>query len=113
VTADPVRDIKGLRLAPDAPITDAPQLDVLHVPGGRGQQALMEDANVLGWIRRQAAHARIFSVCTGALICGAAARQFSRQGNPMIDLAHGHTFTNAMRRKDLDAMLTHMEDASC
>jgi cyclohexyl-isocyanide hydratase len=72
VTADPVRDIKGLRLAPDAPISDAPQLDVLHVPGGRGQQALMEDAEVLGWIRQQAMHARIFSVCTGALICGAA-----------------------------------------
>jgi cyclohexyl-isocyanide hydratase len=72
VTADPVRDIKGLRLAPDASIADAPQLDVLHVPGGRGQQALMEDAELLGWIRRQAKHARIFSVCTGALICGAA-----------------------------------------
>jgi len=33
----------------------------------------MEDAEVLGWIRQQAAGAcRIFSVCTGALICGAA-----------------------------------------
>ena len=52
---------------------DAPQLDVLHVPGGFGQEALMEDAEVLGWIRRQAAGARsVFSVCTGALLCGAA-----------------------------------------
>lgn len=33
----------------------------------------MEDAEVLGWIRRQASGGcRIFSVCTGALICGAA-----------------------------------------
>ena len=33
----------------------------------------MEDAEVLGWVRRQASGARsIFSVCTGALICGAA-----------------------------------------
>jgi cyclohexyl-isocyanide hydratase len=72
-TADSVRDLKGLRLTPDAAIADAPQLDVLHVPGGFGQEALMEDDEVLGWIRRQAAGARsIFSVCTGALICGAA-----------------------------------------
>jgi cyclohexyl-isocyanide hydratase len=72
-TADPVRDLKGLRLTPDAVIADAPQLDVLHVPGGFGQEALMEDEEVLGWIRRQAAGARsIFSVCTGALLCGAA-----------------------------------------
>ncbi len=73
VTAEPVRDIKGLRLVPDAALTDAPQLDVLHVPGGPGQEALMEDQAVLGWIARQAAGAQsVFSVCTGALLCGAA-----------------------------------------
>jgi cyclohexyl-isocyanide hydratase len=72
-TAEPVRDLKGLRLTPDAALADAPRLDVLHVPGGFGQEALMEDAEVLGWIRRQASGARsIFSVCTGALLCGAA-----------------------------------------
>ncbi len=72
-TSEPVRDLKGLRLAPDAAIAEAPQLDVLHVPGGFGQEALMEDEEVLAWIRRQAAGARsVFSVCTGALLCGAA-----------------------------------------
>ncbi|MGN8549284.1 DJ-1/PfpI family protein [Bradyrhizobium sp. 13971] len=72
-TAEPVRDIKGLRLTPDATLADAPPLDVLHVPGGFGQEALMEDTEVLGWISRQAAGGcRIFSVCTGALLCGAA-----------------------------------------
>jgi cyclohexyl-isocyanide hydratase len=72
-TAAPVRDLKGLRLTPDATLADAPPLDVLHVPGGYGQEALMEDAEVLAWIRLQAAGAcSIFSVCTGALICGAA-----------------------------------------
>ena len=50
-TAEPVRDLKGLRLAPDATLAEAPPLDVLHVPGGFGQEALMEDAEVLGWIR--------------------------------------------------------------
>ena len=58
---------------PDAGLADAPPLDVLHVPGGFGQEALMEDAKVLAWIRQQAAGAcSIFSVCTGALLCGAA-----------------------------------------
>jgi cyclohexyl-isocyanide hydratase len=72
-TADSVRDVKGLRLTPDATLADAPPLDVLHVPGGFGQEALMEDEEVLAWIRSQAAGAcSIFSVCTGALICGAA-----------------------------------------
>jgi len=72
-TTDPVRDLKGLRLTPDAALADAPQLDVLHVPGGFGQEALMADAEVLGWIARQAAGAHsVFSVCTGALLCGAA-----------------------------------------
>jgi cyclohexyl-isocyanide hydratase len=72
-TAAPVRDLKGLWLTPDATLADAPPLDVLRVPGGYGREALMEDAEVLDRIRRQAGGAcRIFSVCTGALLCGAA-----------------------------------------
>ena len=72
-STEPVRDVRGLRITPDAVLADAPQLDLLHVPGGFGQEALMEDEELLGWVRRQAAGARcVFSVCTGALICGAA-----------------------------------------
>ena len=73
LTAAPVRDVKGLLLTSDAALTEAPQLDVLQIPGGPGQEALMEDEAVLDWVRGQAAGAKIvFSVCTGALICGAA-----------------------------------------
>jgi cyclohexyl-isocyanide hydratase len=72
-TTAPVRDLRGLRLMPDAALTEAPQLDLLHVPGGFGQEALMDDEDVLAWIRDQAAGVRyLFSVCTGALICGGA-----------------------------------------
>jgi cyclohexyl-isocyanide hydratase len=64
---------RGLRLLPDAVLTEAPQLDLLHVPGGLGQEALMDDEDVLAWICNQATGVRcLFSVCTGALICGAA-----------------------------------------
>jgi cyclohexyl-isocyanide hydratase len=70
---EPVRDVRGLRLVPDAALAEAPPLDVLHVPGGYGVQAVMEDEEVLDWIRRQAEGARsVLSVCTGALLCGAA-----------------------------------------
>jgi len=72
-TTDPVRDVKGLKLTPDATLAEAPQLDVLHVPGGFGQEALMDDEEVLGWLQQQAAGAgSVFSVCTGALLLGAA-----------------------------------------
>lgn len=68
-----VRDMNGLRLAPDATLAEAPQLDVLHVPGGARQDAMMEDEDVLAWLRAQAAGAKaVLSVCTGALLCGAA-----------------------------------------
>jgi cyclohexyl-isocyanide hydratase len=69
----PIRDIKGLILTPEQTLAEAPQLDVLVVPGGPGQEALMEDEAVLSFIRDRAARARyVYSVCTGALICGAA-----------------------------------------
>lgn len=69
----PVRDVRGLSLTPDAVLADAPKLDVLHVPGGFGQEALMDDEELLAWVRQQAGGAAcVFSVCTGALICGAA-----------------------------------------
>jgi cyclohexyl-isocyanide hydratase len=72
-TTAPMRDVRGLSLTADAALAEAPQLDLLHIPGGYGQEALMEDEETLGWIRRQAGGARcVFSVCTGALLCGAA-----------------------------------------
>ena len=71
--AKPVRDMKGFILTPEVSIAEAPPLDLLVVPGGWGQERLMEDEAVLGFIRRHAAQGGyVFSVCTGALICGAA-----------------------------------------
>jgi cyclohexyl-isocyanide hydratase len=71
-TMAPVRNVNGLRLTPDAILADAPLLDVLHVPGGHGQEALMGDAELLGWIRQASSACSIFSVCTSVLTCGAA-----------------------------------------
>lgn len=69
----PVRDMRGLILTPDTTFSEAPPLDLLIVPGGYGQEALMDDETVLSFIRKQAGQAKyVMSVCTGALTCGAA-----------------------------------------
>lgn len=96
--AAPVKDIRGLRLTPDAVLSEAPQLDVLHVPGGFGQEALMEDEEVLAWVRTQAAGAKcVFSVCTGALICGAAGLLKGRRATTHWASQHLLPFFGAIR----------------
>jgi cyclohexyl-isocyanide hydratase len=69
----PVRADSGLGLLPTTAFADCPPLDVVFVPGGNGQVAVMADAEVLDFLRRHARTARyVTSVCTGALILGAA-----------------------------------------
>lgn len=69
----PVRDFRGLLITPETTFAEAPQLDLLVVPGGFGQEALMDDDVVLKFIQAKAATASyVFSICTGALLCGAA-----------------------------------------
>jgi cyclohexyl-isocyanide hydratase len=68
-----VRADSGLGLVPTTTLADCPQLDVVVVPGGFGQIALMTDTVVLDWLRAQATSARyVTAVCTGALLLGAA-----------------------------------------
>lgn len=72
-TTEPVRTERGLVLIPTISCADCPQLDVVVVPGGPGQQSLMNDDTVLEFLRRQAEQAKyLTSVCTGALVLGAA-----------------------------------------
>lgn len=72
-STEPVRDASGLTILPTCDFLNCPQADVLFVPGGPGQSALMEDEEVLAFLRKQADTARyITSVCTGSLVLGAA-----------------------------------------
>jgi cyclohexyl-isocyanide hydratase len=72
-TADPVSDARGLRIVPTATFDNCRQADILFVPGGPGQLALMDDPPTLAFLRAQAAGAAyVTSVCTGSLILGAA-----------------------------------------
>jgi cyclohexyl-isocyanide hydratase len=69
----PVKTDRGMEIVPTATFADCPQLDLVMVPGGPGQQDLMEDEVVLAFLRRQAAGAKyVTSVCTGSLVLGAA-----------------------------------------
>jgi len=73
IGSESIRDARGLIMTPDEPLEKAPPLDVLHIPGGPGQEALMENSAVINFIQKQSEHAEIvFSVCTGALLLGAA-----------------------------------------
>lgn len=72
-TLDPVRSERGLTIRPTATLASCPPLDLVLVPGGPGVNPLLEDAEVLEFLRRAAAETRyVVSVCTGALILGAA-----------------------------------------
>jgi cyclohexyl-isocyanide hydratase len=70
---DPVRSDHGLALVPTATFDEIDALDLVCVPGGPGVGPLLEDAATLAFLRRIAASARyVTSVCTGALVLGAA-----------------------------------------
>ncbi len=72
-TLEPVKTDRGMRIVPTVTYETCPSLDVIMVPGGPGQQELMEDEATLSFLRKQAATAKyVTSVCTGSLVLGAA-----------------------------------------
>jgi cyclohexyl-isocyanide hydratase len=72
-TLAPVTTDRGMQIVPTVTYETCPPLDVIMVPGGPGQQDLMEDEAALSFLRRQAAGATyVTSVCTGSLVLGAA-----------------------------------------
>ncbi|MBN3803373.1 DJ-1/PfpI family protein [Paraburkholderia sp. Ac-20336] len=72
-TREPVASSSGLLLTPTATYQDCPPLDVICIPGGSGVTDLLQDAQTIEFVRKQAAGARyVTSVCTGALLLGAA-----------------------------------------
>jgi cyclohexyl-isocyanide hydratase len=72
-TLDPVTTDRGMQIVPTLSYDACPPLDIVMVPGGPGQQDLMEDDAALSFLRRQAAAAKyVTSVCTGSLVLGAA-----------------------------------------
>jgi cyclohexyl-isocyanide hydratase len=70
---EPVPSDSVLTLTPTVSFADCPQLDVICVPGGVGIDEMVNDQEMLDFLRRQAERAKyITSVCTGSLVLGAA-----------------------------------------
>ena len=73
-STDLVRSDAGIGIQPTATFATCPRdLDILFVPGGLGQQAIMSDAEVLAFLADRAPRAKyVTSVCGGSLLLGAA-----------------------------------------
>jgi cyclohexyl-isocyanide hydratase len=72
-TREAVISDTGMPILPTSTFDDCPQLDIVFVPGGPGQVTLMEDEQVLQFLRAQAENALyVTSVCTGSLVLAAA-----------------------------------------
>lgn len=70
---DPVPTDAGFPLLPTATFEQVSQANILCVPGGLGTMDIMQDTEVLDWLRKMAARADwVTSVCTGSLVLGAA-----------------------------------------
>ncbi len=70
---EPVETDSGFSIVPTVSFADAPQADVLMIPGGQGAFDLLDDPVALEFVRRQAEGARyVTSVCTGSFVLGAA-----------------------------------------
>ena len=70
---EPVASDSVMTLMPTITFGDCPQLDVICVPGGIGTDDMVNDTEMLAFLRRQAVGASyITSVCTGSLVLGAA-----------------------------------------
>ena len=65
----PVLADRGLEIVADTGFDDGPPLDVIVVPGGPGQAALMRHQLLIDFLRSAAERAELVcSVCTGALL---------------------------------------------
>lgn len=68
-----VKSDYGLLFIPDATFENAPQVDTLFVPGGRGIFDAMQNKSLLQFLKMQSVNAKyITSVCTGALVLATA-----------------------------------------
>src|SRR5580692_353633 len=70
---EPVASDSVMMLTPTTTFDGCPQLDVICVPGGMGTDDMVNDEEMLAFLRKQAEGARyVTSVCTGSLVLGAA-----------------------------------------
>ena len=64
-----VKAAKGLRVLADVATAEVDHLDIICVPGGPGARPLLQNADIIGWVKSISANAKwVTSVCTGAFV---------------------------------------------
>lgn len=59
----------GLQVVPDFNLSNHPAADFLIIPGGFGTRALLDDKNLMEWVKKTVDSCqRALSVCSGALV---------------------------------------------
>lgn len=112
--APPVTTRSGLSITPYYTYRDAIQADILIVPGGLGARHERKNPATLEFIKRQAADAElVVSVCTGALLLGAAglldglrAATHHSALDELAEIAPGCTIVSDRRYVDNGAIIT-------
>ncbi len=70
---DPVATDAGFGIVPTATYADVPTAAILCIPGGTGVTRVIENDAAMAWVAQVGAEATwVTSVCTGALVLGAA-----------------------------------------
>lgn len=72
-TIEPIPTDAGFSILPSATFADVPRADLICIPGGMGIADVIDHAPALDWVRQVGGEAQwVTSVCTGALVLGAA-----------------------------------------
>ena len=102
----PIQTDCGFAILPGGTFADCPQADLLCVPGGHGVTPALSDAETINFIATQAASAQwVTSVCTGAMLLGAAGLLKGKRATTHWAYVHllasfGATFEDARVVKD-------------
>lgn len=90
--SEPIRCEKGMRVIADATFADAPEIDVVLVPGGSGARREIDNPAMVKWLTETAARCTwVTSVCTGAFLLAGSGVTGGRR------LTTHHSFIEALR----------------
>jgi transcriptional regulator GlxA family with amidase domain len=68
---DLIASVNNLKVQPDYSFSTHPKIDILIIPGGVGTKILLNNTDVLSWIKKNYEKSQItFSVCSGARLLG-------------------------------------------
>ncbi|MDR2119933.1 MAG: DJ-1/PfpI family protein [Tannerella sp.] len=68
-TGAPVKALNGMHILPNCHFKNAPKIDILILPGGRGSRAVSKNDTYLNWVKDRYQHCEyLLSICSGVRI---------------------------------------------